>query len=645
MQSTTNYQLVKQELTDKADITQISGNWDKIDTEMKRLSDEKFDETGGTISGAVTISAGGIDVTGGADIAGGIDADSLALTGDATVNGTVSVKNSITIDDLSVSKKVDNSEIRINGGNGLEHGASLIAYGKSSSINSGGFLLQAHNGTTGATLTGNADGGLIWSGKFVSNGGLDVTGNATFNSPIIGKTSFLSVVDVTKGTNPSEQKSWHWGFYDKNGFGIPSNRLARIQYTLLTDGTAQMAYYVNKPTEGASEDPVGIIAQWLSGSTARISVTHHPSNDSNDKSLATTYWVRNLKATASQFGLVKLADETALLSEADDATLTVDKAYALNDFRRMNTAYAVGDKVNCAFKFEYFLECTQAGTTSGTTLDTRNVTFGQKITDGTCKWIVRAHIKSVNNAIPDANGNISISIPTPTIASEAEAEAGTNNTKFMTPLRVKQAINYAKPLVNTDANTIKTTGLYYCYTTGSTLISNLNFPINAWGKLIVTGTKNYIIQEYVPDFTLPKSTPLSYKRSFNKSNATDEYTSVGNWSEWRSSGIDTIVGIYSYNTDNSYAVCRLLESGIMYIGGTGMFPKGSNSVTINLPYPCAKNQEPIIVVTPTWDSPIDIPKLSRGGLSSGTNTSQFVVNREGTTSNTLFTWFGFANWK
>lgn len=376
MQSTTNYQLVKQELTDKADITQISGNWDKIDTEMKRLSDEKFDKTGGTISGAVTISAGGIAVTGGADIAGGIDSDSLALTGNATVGGTLGATGKVTAS------------------GGVEV--------------TGGTKTDTLTVTNGATL----GGAITLSGKLNANGGLEVkggqtvTGNAVFNDSIVSKINFLGVVDATKGTAPASQKSWHLGVYDKNGFGIPSNRLARIQYTLLTDGTAQMAYYVNKPTEGASEDPVGIIAQWLNGTTARISVTHHPSNNSNDKSLATTYWVRNLKATASQFGLVKLADETALLSEADDATLTVDKAYALNDFRRMNTAYAVGDKVNCAFKFEYFLECTQAGTTSGTTLDTRNVTFGQEITDGTVQWTVRTHIRSVNGAFPSATGDI-----------------------------------------------------------------------------------------------------------------------------------------------------------------------------------------------------------------------------------------------
>lgn len=49
-------------------------------------------------------------------------------------------------------------------------------------------------------------------------------------------------------------------------------------------------------------------------------------------------------------------------------------------------------------------------------------------------------VKSVNGIKP-TNGNVTIDIPEPVIASEAEAKAGTNNTKFMTPLRVKQAIS------------------------------------------------------------------------------------------------------------------------------------------------------------------------------------------------------------
>lgn len=107
--------------------------------------------------------------------------------------------------------------------------------------------------------------------------------------------------------------------------------------------------------------------------------------------------------------------EEAIAGEVDTKVMTPLKTKELMEFslpsigfRRMNTAYNVGDKVNCAFKFELFLECTQAGTTSEETLDTRNVTHGQVITDGTVKWTVRTHIKSVNGVVAGADGDVQI---------------------------------------------------------------------------------------------------------------------------------------------------------------------------------------------------------------------------------------------
>lgn len=113
-------------------------------------------------------------------------------------------------------------------------------------------------------------------------------------------------------------------------------------------------------------------------------------------------------ATTSEYGLTRLASESDVLGENGEAVVNVPLAYELNDFRRMNKAYTVSDKVNCAFRFEFYLECTTAGTTSAETLDTRNVTYGQVITDGTCQWTVRTHVKSVNGNVPDANGNIEV---------------------------------------------------------------------------------------------------------------------------------------------------------------------------------------------------------------------------------------------
>ena len=75
-------------------------------------------------------------------------------------------------------------------------------------------------------------------------------------------------------------------------------------------------------------------------------------------------------------------------------------------------------------------------------------------------WLVKAyHVPvdnmgntiTVNGVPPNENGNITIEVPQPTIATQAEAEAGTDNTKFMTPLRTKEAINSQ---VGNEANKI-----------------------------------------------------------------------------------------------------------------------------------------------------------------------------------------------
>ena len=52
MQYTSNYRLKKQELTDKADITQISENWDTIDRELATVDGK----SGGAITGDVEIN-------------------------------------------------------------------------------------------------------------------------------------------------------------------------------------------------------------------------------------------------------------------------------------------------------------------------------------------------------------------------------------------------------------------------------------------------------------------------------------------------------------------------------------------------------------------------------------------------------------
>ena len=107
----------------------------------------------------------------------------------------------------------------------------------------------------------------------------------------------------------------------------------------------------------------------------------------------------------------------------------LEAVYEINEFRRKSTAYAVGDKVDCAFQYERFLECTKAGTTSADLLDTRSVTHGQVIADGTVEWTVRTHVRSINGGVANENGNVQI---TAGVTHEEIIEASSNALETVT---------------------------------------------------------------------------------------------------------------------------------------------------------------------------------------------------------------------
>lgn len=102
----------------------------------------------------------------------------------------------------------------------------------------------------------------------------------------------------------------------------------------------------------------------------------------------------------------------------------LEAVYEINEFRRKSTAYAVGDKVDCAFQYERFLECTKAGTTSADLLDTRSVTHGQVITDGTVKWTVRTHVRSINGSVAGADGDVLVDVGAKTVEGKAPDSNG-----------------------------------------------------------------------------------------------------------------------------------------------------------------------------------------------------------------------------
>lgn len=118
-------------------------------------------------------------------------------------------------------------------------------------------------------------------------------------------------------------------------------------------------------------------------------------------------------ATTEVYGLVKLADEEDELNPmADTAALRPANVFKLCNFRILNTTYAVGDVVACAYHADLQLRCIQAGTTTNQTLNTSQVVAGQELTDGTVKWIVETlgNVKTVNGQTPDGNGNVDVDV-------------------------------------------------------------------------------------------------------------------------------------------------------------------------------------------------------------------------------------------
>ena len=124
-------------------------------------------------------------------------------------------------------------------------------------------------------------------------------------------------------------------------------------------------------------------------------------------------------ATTSKAGLVRLAAEEDVLNEAPQTAVCTQLIYEINEFRRKSTAYQVGDKVDCAFQYERFLECTKAGKTSAELLDTRNVTHGHVIADGMVEWTVRTHVRSVNGNVAGADGNVLVDVGAKTVEGKA----------------------------------------------------------------------------------------------------------------------------------------------------------------------------------------------------------------------------------
>ena len=130
-------------------------------------------------------------------------------------------------------------------------------------------------------------------------------------------------------------------------------------------------------------------------------------------------------ATSTTYGVVRAATDVTVLDEdAADAAITPAVYLDVSDCRHKSTAYALGDKVECMFNFERFLECTKAGTTSADPLDTRSVTHGQVIADGTVEWAVRTHVRSINGSVAGADGKVLVDVGAKTVEGKAPDGSG-----------------------------------------------------------------------------------------------------------------------------------------------------------------------------------------------------------------------------
>lgn len=163
--------------------------------------------------------------------------------------------------------------------------------------------------------------------------------------------------------------------------------------------------------------------------------------------------------------------------------------YEINEVRRKSTAYQVGDKVDCAFQYERFLECTKAGTTSADLLDTRSVTHGQVITDGTVEWTVRTHVRSINGSVAGADGNVLVDVGAKTVNGNRPDGSGNVNLGLhavATSGNYNDLVNKPNIPANPKAYVTET---HVSGTQGYRIWSD-GF-IEQWGKINLPGNQSY----------------------------------------------------------------------------------------------------------------------------------------------------------
>ena len=417
-----------------------SGIYPTID-QVQAWLNNKYDKTGGPISGDVQIS-GEATIANGLDVDGGAVVDTITVEGTTTLNGATTATEKLT-----ANGGIDTNALMVGGdltANGVATiGSTLqVKTAKKTSkaieivdgdASAGGFYIYGHGGLTG--LGSGASLQNVKNGLNTDFGGRDSTYKATFitaekeiylvshaasyGSRLVHALTHAGLDAIahnyTKGQSGIGAET-HISLNDKGGY-MTGNRIAAVELKGGATGNQGVYLRAYKNAAGSSEQgTISIAFDWAKN----LFVTSAPTPPHTDKStqIATTAWVKDLIATTSEYGLMKVATpETAINPDENDAAITPAVYHDVSDFRHKGTAYSLGDKVECMFNHELFLECTKAGTTASTPLDTRNVKHGQVLTDGGVQWTVRTHIKSVNGIVAGANGNVEIEIPKPPVTS------------------------------------------------------------------------------------------------------------------------------------------------------------------------------------------------------------------------------------
>lgn len=347
--------------------------------------------------------------------------DNLTFNGPAQSNSTivyVANTGSLHLNAVTINGTTAATGINFNNSRGIMRSSSINNCGLAIAATEGSFLDLKSNSGTGNTRGLQSDGSVIVCDWYVPaastpyekvNGGIINVEGGSSSFP----SNYSQMFNLGDFTNVETLKTAILTEFGKLGIGEArecwfANNIA-AGFGLFETGQRMQARIIKSTNSGSGYGTV-IFNSHHNAAAAYMQI--------QDGAFATAVPIKfvdsNDVASTETYGLVRIAEDTDVLQDDnDDAAITPAVYHDVSDFRHKNTAYELGDKVECMFNFELFLECTQAGTTGSGALDTRSVTHGQELTDGTVKWTVRTHIRSINGIVPDATGNIALETSNP----------------------------------------------------------------------------------------------------------------------------------------------------------------------------------------------------------------------------------------